>query len=84
MPVTVMPAREVIASYHWPRQVEASFRVSKTGLRARPMFHHALETIEAHLCVVITALTSSRHLQNVTGRSIRKIVQTLRPLQQIL
>ena len=34
----VMPAAEVIASYHSLWQIEASFRMSKTDLRARPIF----------------------------------------------
>ncbi|MDO5535827.1 MAG: IS1634 family transposase [Propionibacteriaceae bacterium] len=83
MPATVMPAGEVIASYHDLWQVEASFRMSKTDLRARPVFHHTREAIEAHLTIVFTALAISRHLQDVTGLSIKKIIRTLRPLQQI-
>ena len=34
-----MPAGEVISSYHDLWHVEQSFRMSKTDLRARPMFH---------------------------------------------
>ena len=34
-----MPAAEVIAKYHDLWHVEQSFRMSKTDLRARPMFH---------------------------------------------
>jgi hypothetical protein len=40
IPVTVMGAREVIESYHDLWRAEQSFRMSKTDLRARPMFHH--------------------------------------------
>jgi hypothetical protein len=83
LPITIMPASEVIASYHSLWQIEASFRMSKTDLRARPMFHHARDAIEAHLTVVMTALAVARHLQATTGMSIKKIVQALRHLQQI-
>jgi len=83
VPATIMPAAEVIASYHSLWQVEASFRMSKTDLRARPMFHHAREAIEAHLTIVMSALAIARHLQDTTEISIKKIVQALRPLQQI-
>ena len=81
--VTVMGAREAIESYHDLWRVEQSFRMSKTDLRARPMFHHTRDAIEAHLTIVFAALAVARHLQEVTGISVRKIVQTLRPLQQI-
>jgi hypothetical protein len=60
-----------------------SFRMSKTDLAARPMFHHTREAIEAHLTVVFAALVVARYLQNSTGLSIKKIIQTLRPLQHI-
>jgi transposase len=78
-----MPSAEVIASYHELWHVEQSFRMSKTDLRARPMFHHTREAIEAHLTIVFAALAVARYLQQATGLSIKKIVRTLRPLQQI-
>src|SRR3954452_21259997 len=56
-----MPAGEVIGSYHDLWHVEQSFRMSKTDLRARPMFHHKRESIEAHLTIVFTALAVARH-----------------------
>ena len=83
IPAQLMPAAGVIASYHELWHVEQSFRMSKTDLRARPMFHHTREAIEAHLTIVFTALAVTRYLQDVTGLSIKKIVRTLRPLQQI-
>jgi transposase len=83
IPATMMSAPEVIASYHDLWKVEQSFRMSKTDLRARPIFHHTRDAIEAHLTIVFAALAVARHLQDATGLSIRKIVQTLRPLQQI-
>ncbi|HET7474671.1 MAG TPA: hypothetical protein VFJ97_01440 [Dermatophilaceae bacterium] len=46
-----MPASEVIESYHDLWHVEQSFRMSKTDLRARPMFHHTRDAIEAHLTI---------------------------------
>ncbi|MGL5930244.1 MAG: IS1634 family transposase [Dermatophilaceae bacterium] len=83
IPATLMPAAEIIASYHELWHVEASFRMSKTDLRARPMFHHTRDAIEAHLTIVFAALAVARYLQNATGLSIKKIVRTLRPLQEI-
>ena len=83
IPAAVMDAGEVIGSYHELWHVEQSFRMSKTDLRARPMFHHTRDAIEAHLTIVFAALAVARHLQDATGISIRRIVQTLRPLQTI-
>lgn len=81
IPVEVMPAAEVIASYHELWHVEQSFRMSKTDLRARPMFHHTKDAIEAHLTIVFTALAVSREVQNRTGLAIRNVIRQLRPLR---
>jgi len=80
---STMPAGEVIGSYHDLWHVEQSFRMSKTDLRARPMFHHTRDSIEAHLTIVFAALAVARHLQTRTGVSIKKLVQTLRPLREV-
>jgi len=81
IPTTLMPAAEVIASYHELWHVEQSFRMSKTDLRARPMFHRTRDAIEAHLTIVFTALAVSREVQARTGLAIRNVIRQLRPLR---
>lgn len=81
LPTETMPGAAVISAYHDLWQVEASFRLTKSDLKARPVFHHQHEAIEAHLTVVFAALAISRYLQNTTGLSIKKIIQTLRPIR---
>ncbi len=76
-----MPAGEVIGSYHDLWHVEQSFRMSKTDLRARPMFHRTRDAIEAHLTIVFTALAVSRTVQNRTGLAVRNVIRQLRPLR---
>ena len=79
-----MPGQGVIDAYHDLWQVERSFRMTKSDLRARPIFHHQREAIEAHLTIVFAALAVARHLQEVTGVTIKKLVQTLRPLRSVV
>ena len=81
IPASVMPAPEVVASYHDLWQVERSFRMSKTDLRARPMFARTRDSIEAHLTIVFAALAVGRTMQHRTGVSLRKILRELRPLR---
>jgi hypothetical protein len=81
MPADVMSAAEVISSYHDLWQVEASFRMSKTDLRARPLFARKRDAIEAHLTIVFTALAVSRVIQDRTGLAIRNVIRQLRPLR---
>jgi hypothetical protein len=81
LPVSVMPPAEVISRYHELWHVEQSFRMSKTDLAARPMFARTRDAIEAHLTIVFTALAVSRTVQDRTGRSLRRVLRTLRPLR---
>lgn len=76
-----MTAREVIAKYHELWHVERSFRMSKSDLAARPIFHHLRESIEAHLTIVFTALAVSHAIQDKTGLAIANVVKQLRPLR---
>ena len=83
LPTTTATAREVVAAYHDLFQVEATFRMAKTDLRAKPMFASTEDSIHAHLTVVFAALAISRHLHAATGVSIRRIVRALRPLRDV-
>jgi transposase len=76
-----MDGAAIIAAYHDLWQVEKSFRMSKSDLRARPIFHRRRDAIEAHLTVVFAALAVSRYLQDTTGVSINKLVRTLRTVR---
>ncbi len=79
----VLPATEVISSYHDLWRVEQSFRMSKSDLAARPIFHRTRDAIEAHLTIVFTALAIARDLQARSGWSLKRIVRALRPLQHV-
>lgn len=81
IPASLMPAGEVITSYHDLWHVEQSFRMSKTDLRARPMFVRTRDAIEAHLTIVFTALAVSREVQARSGLAIRNVVRQLRRLR---
>ena len=83
IPAHLMDAGEVVSSYHELWHVEQSFQMSKHDLRARPVFHHQREAIEAHLTVVMASLAVARYLQDTTGISIARIVRELRGLQEV-
>jgi hypothetical protein len=81
LPAAVMPATEVIAKYHDLWHVEKSFRMSKSDLAARPMFHRTRDAIEAHLTIVFTALAVAHCIQERSGLAIGNVVKQLRPLR---
>ncbi|WP_433874881.1 IS1634 family transposase [Sinomonas atrocyanea] len=83
LPKETMGGNAVIAAYHDLWQVEASFRMTKSDLKARPVFHYQREAIEAHLTVVLAALAIARCLQDTTGVTIKKLVRTLKPLRTV-
>ena len=55
--------------------------MSKTDLRARPMFARTEDAIEAHLTIVFAALAVSREVQTRTGLALRNVLRQLRPLR---
>jgi hypothetical protein len=63
--------------------LEKSFRMSKSDLQARPIYHRKRDSIEAHLTIVFAALAVSRWIENKTGWSIRKFVRTTRRYRTI-
>ncbi len=57
--------------------------MSKSDLRARPIYHRKRDSIEAHLTVVFAALAVSRWIEAQTGWSMRKFVKTARRYRTI-
>lgn len=76
-----VPDEQVIASYHQLWHVEQSFRMSKSDLKARPIFHQKRDSIEAHLTIVLAALAIGKVIENNTGMSIKRFVRTIRPIR---
>jgi hypothetical protein len=75
---TPVTAEFVISSYRRLYEIERSFRMAKSDLQARPIYHHQRDSIEAHLTIVFAALAVGRWIERQTGWSIRKFVKTAR------
>jgi hypothetical protein len=75
---TPVTAEFVTGSYHQLYEIERSFRMAKSDLQARPIYHRKRDSIEAHLTIVFAALAVSRWIEHQTGWSIRKFVKTAR------
>ena len=76
-----IPDDQVITNYHQLWHVEQSFRMSKSDLKARPIFHHKRDSIEAHLTVVFAALAIGKTIERRTGMSIKRFVKNMRPVR---
>jgi len=62
---TVIPAKEVIANYRNLWYIERAFRMNKTDLRVRPIYHRLYNRIEAHICICFTAYTIMLELERL-------------------
>jgi transposase len=69
---------DIIQMYKGLWKIEESFKVTKTGLKARPMYVRKEDHIEAHLLVCFTALLILRALEvrsNLNAFQIQKLIQ---------
>jgi transposase len=72
---TSLPAQEVVARYRNLWKIEKAFRITKSDLQARPVFHRLDETIKAHLLIVFAGLAISKFIEIRTGMSIHKALK---------
>jgi transposase len=56
---------ETIGNYGELWHVERAFRMSKTDLRIRPIYHRLRERIEAHICIAFTSYVVYKELERV-------------------
>lgn len=73
--------QKVIDYYHELFKIEASFRMAKSDLRARPVFHRKRDSIEAHLTIVLAALAIGKSIEIQTQMSIKQVIKLLRPVR---
>ncbi len=64
----------IIARYHELYKIEHAFRISKSDLQTRPIFHYKEEPIKLHLLICFMALVISRHAELCTGLSTREFI----------
>jgi hypothetical protein len=57
--------------------------MSKSDLRARPIYHRKRDSIEAHLTIVFAALAVTRWIEARPGWTARKFVKTARRYRTI-
>lgn len=60
---TSLPKETVIAYYRQLWQIEKAFRITKSDLRVRPIFHYKRRRIEAHICIAFAACKVYKELE---------------------
>lgn len=60
-----LSTQQVIDNYAQLWQIEKAFRISKTDLKIRPIYHRLERRIKAHICVAFTAYTVYKELERL-------------------
>lgn len=60
---TQLSKEEVIGKYSQLWQIEKTFRISKSDLQIRPIYHRLRRRIEAHICISFTACKVYKELE---------------------
>lgn len=63
----------IVSRYHDLWKIEKAFRIVKSDLLARPVFHRKRENIETHVLIVFLALCVAKSIEIKTRMSIKKI-----------
>jgi transposase len=77
IPEGTLSNKDVVLRYHDPWNVEASFRMSKSDLATRLIFHHKEDAVRAHMVVCFVALAVGRYLERATRLSLRSVRDAL-------
>lgn len=70
--------QEIIKNYKNLWNVEKSFRISKSDLKTRPIFHSKQQAIEAHILICFMALALAKYIEIKTKKSIKSVTKELK------
>ncbi len=62
---TQLSPKQIVENYHHLWQIEKAFRISKTDLRIRPIYHRLKNRIEAHICIAFVAYAIYKELEQL-------------------
>ena len=85
---TDLPPNDIIQNYSNLWQVEKAFRMSKSDLRFRPIFHRKESRIKAHILICFTAYAIYKELDRVVninqlGFSVETAIKNLKEIQEL-
>jgi transposase len=85
---TSLRSKQVIESYNNLWKIEKAFRISKTDLKIRPIYHRLKERIEAHICISFVSYVLYKDLERVlsehTDISMKKALKQINRMQEIM
>lgn len=76
---TKLSKEDIIGNYNNLWKIEKAFRIAKTDLKIRPVYHQLRRRIEAHICIAFVAYKIYKELD----RQLRKMKSSLSPEKAI-
>lgn len=61
-------SKKIIENYRHLWQIEKAFRISKTDLRVRPIYHYKQKRIESHICIAFVAYAIYKELERLLNK----------------
>jgi transposase len=82
---TKLNGDQVIENYNNLWKIEKAFRISKTDLKIRPIYHRLKERIEAHICISFVSYLLYKELERVLpfDVSINKAIKAINKMYEI-
>ena len=85
---TSFRAKQIIDNYNNLWMIEKAFRISKTDLKIRPIYHRLRHRIEGHICISFTAYSIYKELERVlkaenTYLSVKRAAELTHNMYQI-
>ena len=86
---TELSGSEVIDSYNNLWKIEKAFRISKTDLKIRPIYHRLRDRIEAHICISFVSYVLYKELERVLHQyapdiSIKKAIKVIKKMYEVV
>jgi transposase len=85
---TKLKGEQVIDSYNNLWKIEKAFRISKTDLKIRPIYHRLKKRIEAHICISFVSYVLFKDLErillNTSDISIKKAIKAINKMYEII
>jgi transposase len=85
---TKLSGQQIIDSYNNLWKIERAFRISKTDLKIRPIFHRLKQRIEAHICISFVAYVLYKDIERIlsvsTNISINKAIDKINKMYEII
>jgi transposase len=70
--------QDIIGQYKNLWHIEQAFRISKSDLKMRPIYHFKKHTIKTHILICFMALAICKYIEIKTDRSIKAVVKLLK------